>query len=195
MGAGRLEQINMFGPPTSRSTTADDNASRTLRPQPLSVSYVLANSRGVGRPADRVVQRQRRRDRARDPVRDEEWGPTRLDERHRLVASGVVELPGGLPGRADRPVGSPAPYSLNAGFDIDGDGLITVDRLCEGVDPAAVFAVRGNVRRSGPSIRSAAGAQQVNTQRGGFVVNPDGSIEERSGRYFNVDLRVTKTFA
>jgi hypothetical protein len=35
---------------------------------------------------------------------------------------------------------------------------------------------------------------QVNTQRGGFVVNPDGSVEERSGRYFNVDVRLTKAF-
>ena len=25
------------------------------------------------------------------------------------------------------------------------------------------------------------------------MVNPDGSVEERSGRYLNVDLRVTKT--
>ena len=39
------------------------------------------------------------------------------------------------------------------------------------------------------------GCQQigVNTQRGGFVVNADGSVEERSGRYLNLDLRITKT--
>lgn len=35
---------------------------------------------------------------------------------------------------------------------------------------------------------------QVNQQRGGFVVNPDGSIDEMDGRYLNVDVRVTKTF-
>nr|MBA2503124.1 hypothetical protein [Pyrinomonadaceae bacterium] len=33
-----------------------------------------------------------------------------------------------------------------------------------------------------------------NSQRGGFIVNPDGSIEKRSGRYFNFDLRVGKNF-
>jgi hypothetical protein len=33
----------------------------------------------------------------------------------------------------------------------------------------------------------------VNTQRNGFVV-ADGTVEERSSRYLNVDLRVTKTF-
>jgi hypothetical protein len=36
---------------------------------------------------------------------------------------------------------------------------------------------------------------KVNGRRGGFVVNADGSISEVSGRYFNADLRVTKTFA
>ena len=35
----------------------------------------------------------------------------------------------------------------------------------------------------------------ANSQRSGFVVNPDGSIEERSGRFFNLDLRVGKSFA
>jgi hypothetical protein len=35
----------------------------------------------------------------------------------------------------------------------------------------------------------------VNSQRSGLVVNPDGSIEERSGRFFNVDLRVAKSFS
>ena len=58
----------------------------------------------------------------------------------------------------------------------------------------AVFAARGNataIRALNPL-----GCQQVgvNSQRGGFVVNPDGTVEERSGRYFNVDVRVTKSF-
>ena len=35
----------------------------------------------------------------------------------------------------------------------------------------------------------------MNSQRSGFVVNADGSIEERSGRYFNTDLRVQKRFS
>jgi hypothetical protein len=34
---------------------------------------------------------------------------------------------------------------------------------------------------------------EVNNLRHGFVVT-DGNIEERSGRYFNLDLRVQKTF-
>ena len=70
-----------------------------------------------------------------------------------------------------------------------------MDRLCEGASPAAVFAVRGNataIRALNPL-----GCQQVqvNSQRGGFVVLADGTIEERSGRYSNVDLRITKSVA
>jgi TonB dependent receptor len=33
----------------------------------------------------------------------------------------------------------------------------------------------------------------VNTQRTGFVVDSNGAVSERSGRFFNVDLRVSKT--
>ena len=35
----------------------------------------------------------------------------------------------------------------------------------------------------------------VNSQRNGFVVNADGSIEERSGRFFNTDVRISKSFS
>jgi hypothetical protein len=34
----------------------------------------------------------------------------------------------------------------------------------------------------------------VNSQTTGFIVRSDGTIEERSGRFFNTDLRVTKNF-
>jgi hypothetical protein len=34
----------------------------------------------------------------------------------------------------------------------------------------------------------------VNTQRGGFIVDALGGIKESNGRYFNVDLRVAKSF-
>ena len=52
----------------------------------------------------------------------------------------------------------------------------------------------GTGPQSRRSIRTAASVFSVNNQRSGFVVNPDGSIEERSGRFFNVDLRVAKDF-
>jgi hypothetical protein len=80
-------------------------------------------------------------------------------------------------------------------LDIDGDGLATNDRLCAGVDPRAVFAVRGNstaIRALNPRGCTQA---EVNNLRSGLIVNPDGTIEERSGRFFNVDLRASKTFS
>ena len=90
---------------------------------------------------------------------------------------------------------SSRPYSPTTGLDIDGDGLATNDRLCAGVDPMAVFAVRGNstaIRALNPRGCTQA---EVNSQRTGFIVNTDGTIEERSGRFFNLDLRATKTFS
>jgi len=66
--------------------------------------------------------------------------------------------------------------------------------VCQGTSLDAVFAARGNltaVRALNPNGCRPVG---VNTQRSGFVVNADGSIEERSGRFFNTDVRVGKNF-
>jgi hypothetical protein len=54
-------------------------------------------------------------------------------------------------------------------------------------------AVRGNA--TAIRVLNPLGCQQivVNTQRDGFIVNADGSVEERNSRYLNMDLRVTKT--
>jgi hypothetical protein len=78
---------------------------------------------------------------------------------------------------------------------VDGDGLTTIDRICQGVDPRAVFNARGDsaaIRAPNPR-----GCQQVqvNSQRTAFIVDPvTGNITETSGRFFNVDLRVSKAF-
>jgi hypothetical protein len=55
--------------------------------------------------------------------------------------------------------------------------------------------VEGIVNGGVPAAATAFGCTQsgVNGQRTGFVVNGT-TIEERSGRFFNVDTRVTKTF-
>ena len=116
-----------------------------------------------------------------------------MDERHRIVLSGVIGLPYGFQVSPILQYGSPRPFSANTGFDIDGDGLTAIDRLCRGVDPAAAFAVRGNL----PALRllNPLGCQQapVNTIRSGFVLLGT-EVEERSHRYFNVDTRVSKVF-
>lgn len=193
--ANRLEQVNMF---TSNNRSLFDSWTTTLRGRfgrsQMSVSYVLASSRGWG---GQPTASYSGNGIAIDPEiqwREEEFGPTRLDERHRFVASGVFDGPYGFQLAPIIQIASSRPYSLNAGFDVDGDGLVTVDRLCEGVDPMAAFAARGQLSALRALNTLGCRQQQVNTQRGGFVVNPDGSVEERSGRYLNVDLRVTKTF-
>jgi hypothetical protein len=90
---------------------------------------------------------------------------------------------------------SARPYTPFAGFDINGDGLTNIaDRLCASANLDAVFAARGNqtaVRALNPNGCALA---PVNSQRTGFFVNADGSIEERGGQFFNVDLRVMKGF-
>jgi hypothetical protein len=100
---------------------------------------------------------------------------------------------------------SARPYSPTTGVDIDGDGLATNDRLCAGVSPRSVLqALLDNAalpvaQRKTPSSvvlgLNPLGCQQtpVNSQRSGFVVS-GGSIEERSGRFFNLDLRAAKNF-
>jgi hypothetical protein len=89
---------------------------------------------------------------------------------------------------------SSRPFSANTGLDIDGDGLATNDRLCAGVDPLAVFAVRGNstaIRDLNP--RGCAQAD-VNGLRTGLIVDSAGNVSERSGRFFNVDVRAAKNW-
>jgi hypothetical protein len=90
---------------------------------------------------------------------------------------------------------SSRPFSANTGIDIDGDGLATNDRLCAGVDPGAVFAVRGN--SAAIRLLNPAGCTQakVNDLRTGRIVEPSGTIRlDQSGRFFNVDLRISKMF-
>lgn len=194
--ANRIEQINMIGT-TNRSlfdswtTTFKYRKRKTL----LSASYVLANSRSWG---GQPVASYTGNGIATTPdnqFRDGEFGPTRFDERHRVVVSGVFDLPYGFQLAPIMQLASSRPYSPTTGLDIDGDGLATNDRLCAGVDPLAVFAVRGNstaIRTLNPRGCTQA---EVNSQRSGFIVRTDGTVEERSGRFFNLDLRATKTFS
>jgi hypothetical protein len=127
--------------------------------------------------------------------RPEEFGDTRIDERHRFVASGVFDLPWKIQVSPIIQLASARPYSLNTGLDLDGDGRSTVDRICEGTDPAAVFAARGNA--TALRALNPLGCTQVkaNSVREGFVVDGNGQIKgTRSARYLNVDLRATRIF-
>jgi hypothetical protein len=196
LGANRLGQINMIGSTNesrydSWTTTLRGRAARTT----FSISYVLANSRAWGGQPTASYSGNAIAITPENQFQENEWGPTRHDERHRLVASGTIALPAGV---AVSPIvqwASSRPYTPFVGFDINGDGQTNItDRLCEGTSLDAVFAARGDltaIRALNPN-----GCRQVavNSQRGGFVVNPDGSIDEVSGRYFNTDLRIQKSF-
>lgn len=195
MPANRLEQINMFATNNesrfhSWTTTVKGRFGNSM----ASLSYVLASSRAWGGQPTASYSGNGIAIAPDNQFKDGEWGPTRLDERHRVVASAVIELPGNFQLAPIFQFASARPYSLNTGFDIDGDGLATLDRLCASASPSAVFAARGNT--SALRALNPLGCQQigVNTQRGGFVVNTDGSVDEISGRFLNVDLRVTKSF-
>jgi hypothetical protein len=105
---------------------------------------------------------------------DGEFGPTRIDERHRIVASGVVELPYGFQVAPILQFATARPYSPIASADLDGDGRSTIDRICA----------------SGNSFALGCTQVEVNNLRSGFV-----GSDKRRGDYFNVDLRVTKAFS
>jgi outer membrane receptor protein involved in Fe transport len=196
LGAGRLEQINMF---TSTNRSFFDSWTTELRGRvgkaTFRAAYVLSSSRAWGGQPLASYSGNGIAITPENQFKDEEFGPTRIDERHRIVMSGVFDLPLGIQLSPIFQLASARPYSLNSGFDIDGDGRSTVDRICEGTDPAAVFAARGDAAALAALNPRGCTQAQVNNSRKGFIVDADGNIKERSGRYFNVDLRATKVFS
>lgn len=191
--ANRLEQINMFAT-TNRSlfdswaTTLKYRTSKML----FNASYVLANSRAWGGQPTASYSGNGIVITADQQFADGEFGPTRMDERHRIVVSGVFTLPWEIQLSPIFQWASARPFSANTGLDIDGDGLTTIDRLCEGVSLESVFAVRGNNAAIQALNPRGCRQQQVNQYRSGFYV-VNGQVEEISHRYFNVDLRASKT--
>jgi hypothetical protein len=80
-----------------------------------------------------------------DPLAESEWGPVGNDERHRLVAMGVFELPYGIQLSPVFQAASARPYNLTAGTDLNADGTNN-DRY---IDPAtgkqaSINAARGD---------------------------------------------------
>ncbi len=83
-----------------------------------------------------------------DPLAEGEWGPTLQDERHRLVATGVFELPYGIQLSPVFQTASARPYNLTAGSDLNRDG-INNDRW---IDPATGQQVSINAGRGDPTV-------------------------------------------
>lgn len=193
----RVEQINMIG--TTNRSLFDSWTTQLrgrLRKTTFSVSYVLANSRSWGGQPVASYSGNGIQIAPENQFKPEEFGPTRIDERHRIVASGVFDLPGGLQLSPILQFATARPYALNTGLDIDGDGLGTIDRICANADIRAVFAARGDTAAI-RSLNPRGCAQiKVNSQRNGFITDALGNIvEERSGRFLNIDLRVSKIFS
>ena len=90
------------------------------------------NRSGAGLPQD-----------AFDPLADGEWGPMNNDERHRVVAMGVFELPYGVQLSPVFQAASARPYNLTAGSDLNADGTNN-DRY---IDPATGQQVSYNAAR------------------------------------------------
>ncbi len=195
-GRSRIEQINMIGT-TNRSLFDSWTTSfRYRRPTVLfNLSYVLASSRSWGGQPVASYSGNAIATTPENQFKPEEFGSTRIDERHRIVASGVFNLPWGFQLSPILQIASARPFSPTLGLDNDGDGLATNDRLCAGVDPRAVFAARGNqtaIRALNPRGCTQA---KVNSQRIGFITDATGNIiKEISGNYINVDLRAAKDF-
>ncbi len=194
--ANRIEQINMIGT-TNRSLF--DSWTSTLKWRTkdylLSASYVLGSSRSWGGQPVASYSGNGIATTPENQFKPEEFGPTRLDERHRVVLSGVFNFRWGLQLSPIFQLASSRPFSAATGIDIDGDGLATNDRLCAGVDPGAVFAVRANSAAIQALNPRGCVQAQVNSVRTGRIVEPSGTIRlDQSGRFLNLDLRVSKRF-
>ena len=196
LGAGRLEQINMF---TSTNRSRYDSFVATLRRRTqrtlFSASYVLSKSQAWGGQPTASYSGNGIAVTLENQFKPEEFGPTRIDERHRVVASGVFDFRHGFQLAPIVQFATARPYSPLAGIDIDGDGRVSIDRICAGVDPLSLLQAQ-LAGHPVPAAATALGCTQttVNSQRVGFVVK-NGQIEQRSGRFFNVDLRAQKTFS
>lgn len=200
--ANRLEQINMIGT-TNRSLFDSWTTQLKYRRRGIlfNASYVLSSSRSWGGQPTASYSGNGIAVTPENQFKEEEFGPTRLDERHRIVLSGVFSLPYGFQLSPILQFASARPYTPTAGVDLDGDGLATNDRLCEGVDPLTVLeGMRNRPSNVVPStfifnfVQRGCRQARVNSQRDGYVVDANGTPQRRSGRFFNVDLRVSKEF-
>lgn len=194
MQANRLNQINMFA--TNNRSTFDSWTS-TLKYRSskylFNASYVLSSSKSWGGQPTASYSGNGIAITPENQFKEGEFGPTRLDERHRIVMNGVINLPWDFQVSPILQFATARPYSPVVGFDVDGDGLVTLDRLCSGVSVASVFAVRGNLSAVQALNPFNCAQTPVNSQRSGFVLNGT-SVEERSGNFFNMDVRLSKTF-
>jgi hypothetical protein len=105
-----------------------------------------------------------------------DYGPTGRDELHRFVWSSVIDLPLGFQVSPIFQLASARPYTATAGADTNRDGVTNE------------YCTAGTTAPNGRTCPSTTG---MNTMRGGYDL--DGNAV--SGRFFLMDLRVTKDFS
>jgi hypothetical protein len=157
---------------------------RLSRRMTLQTSYTLSKAVGYGG-ASGEFGATARYDQFKylDP---RELAPTVRDERHRLMFSGVIDLPGGLQISPILQFASPRPYTLNAGTDVNRDGVNPSGTAAtiQGAD----VCVAGTAASNGRACPQNVG---INSERGGYDL--DGNWQ--SGRFFLLDLRASKYFS
>lgn len=195
MPANRLAQILMF---STNNRSLFDSWTTTLkyrsRKYLLNVAHVIASSRAWGGQPTASYSGTGIAVVDGEQFQENEFGPTRLDERHRIVISGVMNLPWDFQLAPVLQFATARPFSPILGYDVNGDGLAAIDRLCQGVTPLQVFQVRTSLAAVQALNPFGCVQSKVNSQRKGFVI-VNGQAEERSGNFFNTDLRVTKNFS
>ena len=196
-GVPRLNQINMF---TTNNRSTFDSWATTFKYRSskvlLNASYVLAWSKAWGGQPTASYSGNGIAITPENQFLDGEFGPSRLDERHRIVVSGVFNLPWDVQLSSILQYGSPRPFSANRGVDLDGDGALVIDRLCAGVDPRAMLelALVGNTAAIAAANPLGCVQAPVNSLRSGFEVEGTSIVGEVTNRFFNVDVRAAKSF-
>ena len=110
----------------------------------LEASYTLSKAQGFGGSVGALGGWTPRNQ--LDPFNRIEYGPGQVDERHRVVVSGLFTLPYGIDLAPRFQAASARPYTLTAGRDLNGDGANT-DFY---VDPATGQPVGVNSQRGNP---------------------------------------------
>ena len=135
VGAGRIGEIRKL---TANNRSRYDGINFVLRKRyshnfTMQASYVLSWSRAWGGvPTASYLGTGARVD-FRDQFKAGEYGSTPFDERHRLVFSGVFDLPHGFEIAPIFQAASARPYTFQAGVDVNGDGVTNLnDRACVG---------------------------------------------------------------
>jgi hypothetical protein len=108
-----------------------------------------------------------------------DYGPSDLDRRHSLAASGAVLMPYGVTLGAVWTIRSTLPFSAIAGVDLNNDGFVT-------------DYVPGTSRNQGNRDLD---LSAVNAWRAANGLAPIAAIQIEQDKFNSLDLRVSKSFA